>query len=53
MKMCDEVQNEILKLDPCNARLKLEVTQKLIGGGELMKGYTEYLRFEALVESKT
>lgn len=43
---------EILRLDPCNTALKLEVTKKLFSSGDINKAFTEFMRFEALVEAK-
>eukprot|EP00347_Sterkiella_histriomuscorum_P023980 403332724 len=51
-KLQDEVMTEILRLDPTNAKLKLEVIKKHFQNGLIWAGYTEYMRFEALVEYK-
>lgn len=43
---------EILRLDPTNMFLKLEVIKKHFESENVWLGYTEYMRFEALVDLK-
>jgi len=50
--MCEEVMTEILRLDPTNATLKIEVIKKHFSSDNAWLGYTEYMRLEALAELK-
>lgn len=51
-KQSDEVMAEIMRLDPTNTTLKLDCIKKYFAQGDVFKAFTEYMRFEALVELK-
>lgn len=49
--MADEVSNEIMKLEPANMELKSSYIKKSFDlEGGLWLAYTEYMRFQALLE---
>jgi hypothetical protein len=41
---------DILRLDPTNLKLKSEYVKKLFKSGNVNHAFTEYMRFESLVE---
>jgi hypothetical protein len=51
-KLADEAMGQILRLDPGNLKLKAEFIKKLFKAAKVFEAFTEYMRFEALVEQK-